>query len=137
MDIHPIRLRGPWECETIAGDARRVHMPATRADVLKSIDAGRLLCRRQFGCPTCLAPHEQVWLVIERPALAGEVRLNDEPLGTTRSADRISEFNITGRLRDRNELCLDFQIEDLNSQAGGRDSATDLLFADVRLEIRG
>jgi hypothetical protein len=107
-------------------------MPAPWADVCSAINDGHLLCRRRFGCPTCLDPHEQVWLVIERPALCGEVRLNDEPLGPLGATTDPTEFDITSRLRERNELSLEFHVPGV-----GHKNANDLLFADVRLEIRG
>ena len=130
IETHAIRLRGPWECETNGTAPRRVHMPAALFDILDGERQGRLVCRRGFGCPTCLDPHECVWLVIDGPALSGEAHLNGERLGQTRAAEPITEFDITSRLSERNELVLEFDIT-------ATQAADAQLFADVRLEIRG
>ena len=130
IETHAIRLRGPWECEANDGSPRRVHMPAALAAIADFKCESRLVCRRRFGCPTCLDPHERVWLVIERPALSGEANLNNEPIGRIDLTKHIIEFDITYRLRERNELVLDFEIATPRS-------TDELLFADVRLEIRG
>ncbi len=133
IETHSIRLRGPWECQINDQEPRRVHMPAALASILSGHNEGRLVCRRRFGCPTCLDPHERVWLVIERPVLSGQGQLNGEVLGQLRTGEDVSEFNITVLLRERNELVLDFDMV-----AGpSRLPATNLLFGDVRLEIRG
>jgi hypothetical protein len=105
-------------------------MPAARSAVIDDSVPGRLLCRRRFGCPTCLDPHEAVWLVIEGPLFPGDVLLNEEPLGSIAAASAAAEFDVTSRLRERNELVFNF---DLARPA----SADSLLFTDVRLEIRG
>jgi hypothetical protein len=130
IETHAIRLRGPWECQTHDGPSRRVHMPAALVAVIDGEHQGRLVCRRRFGCPTCLDPHERVWLVIERPAFSGEAHLNNEPLGRIHITHQIIDFDITNRLRERNDLTLDFDI-------AAPQAIDDLLFADVRLEIRG
>lgn len=134
IETHSIRLRGPWECETNGTPPRRVHMPATLLATIDGEHQRRLVCRRRFGCPTCLDPHERVWLVIERPALAGEVNFNDERLGPIRTAEAITELDITSRLLERNELAIDFDIPPATAEPPAADR---LLFADVRLEIRG
>jgi hypothetical protein len=133
IETHAIRLRGPWECQTNAEVPRRVHMPGALADVISGHNEGHLVCRRRFGCPTCLDPHERVWLVIERPLLSGDGQLNGEPLGPFGAGHVSKEFEITSRLRERNEVILDFEL------AADRPlpPPTNLLFADVRLEIRG
>ncbi|MEX2141503.1 MAG: hypothetical protein WD894_19715 [Pirellulales bacterium] len=105
-------------------------MPAAVGSIIDGKFEGRLLCRRRFGCPTCLDPHERVWLLIERPVLSGEANLNSEPLGRMNLAQHLVEFDITSRLRERNELILDFEIVP-------PESTDEMLFADVRLEIRG
>ena len=132
IETHAIRLRGPWECQTNDG-WQRVHMPTALAGITSEQDRGRLVCRRRFGCPTCLDSHERVWLVIDRPLLSGEGQLNGEPLGQFGAGQVSKEFDITNRLRERNEVILDFEI------AADRPPphSTNLLFADVRLEIRG
>jgi hypothetical protein len=129
IETHAIRLRGPWECQTHDGP-RRVHMPAALAAIIDGKSEGHFVCRRRFGCPTCLEPHERVWLVLERSALSGEANLNNEPLGQIDPAQQVIEFDVTSRLRERNELVLEFEV-------AGPQSTEEWLFADVRLEIRG
>ena len=135
IETHAIRLRGPWECQSENSELRRVHMPASLREALANRHQGRLLCCRRFGCPTCLDPHERVWLVIERPRFEGDVELNGKRIGQMRSADKVLEFDVTGRLVERNQLALDFHLGPTIDMA---ESAADgLLFAEVRLEIRG
>jgi hypothetical protein len=133
IETHPIRLRGPWECGINNGEPRRVQMPAALAEVISTHGEGHLICRRRFGCPTCLDPHERVWLVIEGSLLSGEAQLNGEPLGRLRSGRDSMAIDITTRLCERNEIALDFDVSAFQSLP----TAADLLFADVRLEIRG
>ena len=90
MDIHAIRLRGPW-----------TYMP-------DSLQGGR--ARRVFHRPTGLEPHEAVILVIEKPDSTGldstdAVTLNQESLGSVGRAG--AEFDITGLLQEQNELLID------------------------------
>jgi hypothetical protein len=131
IETHTIRLRGPWVCE-INGQPTRIQIPVKTRVVVGDDFSGRLLCRRRFGCPTCLDPHERVWLVIEQPARTGEAALNGQPLGAFRREGDPTEFDITGRIRERNLLLLDF-----TDGRWERGSDNELLFKDVRLEIRG
>ncbi|HVK13653.1 MAG TPA: hypothetical protein VM597_33210 [Gemmataceae bacterium] len=73
-DIHRIRLRDPWTAEPLAD--------------------GRTRSARRFGRPTNLGT-ARVWLVLPGPA---EVWLNGERLGDA------SDFDVTGRLAERNTL---------------------------------
>ncbi len=143
IDTHTIRLRGPWEGELVAADADghvvetvRVHMPAAVSSIVRGGFAGTLRLRRRFGCPTCLDPHEAVFLVIAGCRLSGPVSLNGEPLGQIDPEPAATtEFDITKCLQDRNELVLELAVA--ADQTGGDDTATAMLFDDVRLEIRG
>jgi hypothetical protein len=137
IETHTIHLRGPWQCGT-GGRLTRVHMPVQRRLVVADDYNGRLPCHRRFGCPTCLDPHERVWLVIEMPARSGEATLNGEILGQFQNTRNPTEFEITQRLHERNELVLDFDFARPVSAAVSTDSAEGgLLFKEVRLEIRG
>jgi hypothetical protein len=137
IETHSIRLRGPWECD-VAGASRRIRMPVLRALLIGDNYRERLSCRRKFGCPTCLDPHERVWLVIEISAQSGEAMLNGERLGSFQGCGQSTEFELTGRLKERNELRLDFDFAQRTAGTAALDAATDeLLFKDVRLEIRG
>src|SRR5688572_20213709 len=109
IETHTIRLRGPWQCD-IGGGLRRIHIPAQRAAITSDEYDGRLLCYRRFGCPTCLDPHERVWLVIDQPARPGEAALNGAQLGIFQIAAAPTEFDITDRLKERNELVLAFDF---------------------------
>lgn len=137
IETHSIRLRGPWEL-VVGGVSRRIRMPVRRADVVGDNYRERISCRRRFGCPTCLDPHERVWLVIEMPSQSGEATLNGRRLGPFRGCSESTEFDITGGLKERNELRLDFDFALRTAGTAALDAATDeLLFKDVRLEIRG
>ena len=77
-DVHRIRLRDPWQRE--------------------SLTDGRTRYTRRFGRPTNLGP-AIVWLVFEGRTGPAEVWLNDERLGQL-TGD--GEFEVTGRLAERN-----------------------------------
>jgi hypothetical protein len=134
IETHTIRLRGPWQC--IIGERRiRVPMPAPLNEVAGDDYHDRLVCLRKFGCPTCLDPHERVWLVIEKPARPGYAMLNWLPLGPFENTAKPTEFEITHRLGERNELSLAFSFD--KSTASAESAPGELLFKEVRLEIRG
>jgi hypothetical protein len=109
-------------------------MPAALMSILPRGFAGVVRCLRRFGCPTCLDPHEAVFLVVDGCSLSGSISLNCESLGQigTGRADA-AEFDITQRLKERNELALELQVA-AGHTGGNADVA---LFNDVRLEIRG
>src|SRR5207249_514900 len=105
MYPHRIRLRGPWECEPLvcAGDAplparSRVTMPCRWGDF-----AGRVRFRRHFGYPGRIDPHERVWLTFAGADRDAAVRLNGDEIGRHRGAFEPFEFDVTTRLRPRNE----------------------------------
>ncbi len=135
IETHAIRLRGPWECQSEAAEFRRVPMPASLREAAGEDRRGRLVCRRRFGCPTCLDPHERVWMVVDRPAFSGEARLNGELLGQIRGRSNTVEFEMTGRLAERNQFELAFELG--AATVNPSTNLDELLFADVRLEIRG
>jgi hypothetical protein len=109
-------------------------MPAAISKIAPRYFAGVVRCRRRFGCPTCLDPHETVFLVVDGCRLLGAVYLNGEPLGQlVHGKTDAAEFDITQRLKDRNELALELAVA--ADQTGGDAEAP--LFRDVRLEIRG
>jgi hypothetical protein len=104
MYPHRIRLRGPWECEAEGpGDARRITMPCRWRDLGLNAATEYARCRRRFGLPRQLDPHERVWLVFENAAAVQGVDLNGHTFtnGTT-----TCEFEVTELLRDRNFLTL-------------------------------
>jgi hypothetical protein len=132
IETHTIRLRGPWQCD-VGGRTERVHMPVRRETLVADDYRDHLRLRRRFGCPTCLDPHERVWLVIDQPARSGGAVLNGEELGAFQVTNAVTDFDITTLLKDRNELVLELNF----AQTESRSSADELVFKDVRLEIRG
>jgi hypothetical protein len=100
---HCIRLRGPWDVESLSGDAppRRVTMPCRGADLGF---AGQVRCRRSFGLPRQIDPHERVWLVFEGAGAVREIVLNEQPLVLTGEESGKFEFEVTPLLVRRNQL---------------------------------
>ncbi len=106
MYPHHIRLRGPWEWETVGEGAApvsgRVTMPCRWADLGVT---GRVRLRRRFGLPQRLDPHERVWLRFTGVAGTQVVSLNGlalSPVG--------DEFDVTAHLEPRNRLEVEMTI---------------------------
>jgi len=142
-DIHPIRLRGPWQYAPVSRRERqadgaitdtttdlppagRVTMPCDWRETLGSDFVGRVRFHRHFGCPTAVEPHETIWLVMEAFDAGAQALLNGTPLGETQPGEP-ARFNITGKLNQRNELVLDITAP--QPPAGP--------IGEVRLEIHG
>ena len=136
---HVIRLRGPWHYEPLAAAGEGEHrlpppgsarMPATWSEFLGDF-RGCVALRRRFGCPTGLAPRDRVELVIEAVHACGSAELNGQPLAE-RLDHRGGRFDVTDRLRERNELAIIIQWPgdeaDKVAPAGGS-------LGEVRLEI--
>ena len=89
MYPHRIRLRGPWEYETLARPegapplSGRVIMPWTPG-AAAPILAGSVRFRRRFGYPGRIDAHERVWLVVEGIATAIQAAVNGASLGEGR-----------------------------------------------------
>jgi hypothetical protein len=109
MIPHRIKLRKPWENQVTEHGA---------------------LWRRRFGRPTGLQSRDTVWLVIEGLPATASVRLNGEPLGSLVGQPMACRFDLTGRLRQRNELALLVQAADRPARPATSDQP-----ADVSLEI--
>jgi hypothetical protein len=134
MYPHRIRLRGPWECEPLqrrpADDAplppaRRMTMPCRWADGGLADFSGRVRFVRRFGYPGRIDVHERVWLVFDGVRDRAEVRLNGDVVGD-HTGDGSFEFEVTSRLRPRNELIVDVEGDAVH---GG-------LWGEVALEVR-
>jgi hypothetical protein len=126
---HVIRLRGPWDYEPLAQwelDAEgathaaealpppgRMVMPADWAQSLGRDFRGRVRFLRAFGRPTRLEPEEQVWLVCDGVDLAGWATLNGEQLGPVDGFRQAARFEVTGRLKERNELAIEVELPPL------------------------
>jgi beta-galactosidase/beta-glucuronidase len=144
--LHVIRLRGPWEYVVLArfvprgaasdgafDESReelpppgRVTMPTNWGATLGPDFRGRVEYRRRFGCPTGITPAERVWLVCDSAEATVTFSLNGETLGSTQETDSSAEFDVSDRLRERNEL---LAVVESSSTPGG-------LTGEVRLEIR-
>ena len=70
MDIHSIRLREPWQCES-RGDG--------------------VCWSRSFNWPAGLTPRERVWVVVEPLPVGARILLNGNPLGEEREITRLIE----------------------------------------------
>src|SRR5262249_45018711 len=143
MYPHRIRLRGPWECEPLARAVagadgrirtatealpppRRMVLPCRWGDGGLPDFAGRVRFCRRFGLPRQLDPHERVWLTFAGVDGVARVSLNGHFLGQPERAAEPFEFEITGLLRERNELLVDVEAP---TDKGG-------LWGEVALEIR-
>jgi len=157
VDVHRIRLRGPWQYEPLTRLTRdatgRVQssgadlpppgvmkMPADWGLQLGSDFRGRVRYRRHFNCPTALESHETVWLVIEAVDLSAEVFLSAQPLGTIQPDASATRFNVTALLRPRNELIVEVELPPLAEEQErqlrpGRQNQPGGLIGEVRLEI--
>ncbi|HEY1785638.1 MAG TPA: hypothetical protein VGG30_08825 [Pirellulales bacterium] len=126
---HVIRLRGPWQYEPLLqwqldaeGTIRAVEplpppgrmvMPGDWAQSLGRDFRGRVRFVRGFGRPTRLEPDEQVWLVCDGVDLSGLATLNGEALGEVAGFRTPARFDVTGLLKERNELTIDVELPPL------------------------
>jgi hypothetical protein len=87
MNVHRIRLRGPWSCD-----------PAPEG----------IRWRRRFGRPTGLQPQQSVWIAVEGIVQPGSVALNGRILGRlgVPGSEPVARFEVSGSLLPRNELCI-------------------------------
>ncbi|HLN28052.1 MAG TPA: hypothetical protein VK395_09915 [Gemmataceae bacterium] len=88
--------------------------------------AGRVRFRRRFGRPRQVDSEERIWLRFAGVKGDAEVSLNLQILGKHEDSLGSFEFEITERLRERNELIVDVESRE---EDGG-------LYGDVVLEIR-
>ncbi|MGO8745346.1 MAG: hypothetical protein ACLQNE_05100 [Thermoguttaceae bacterium] len=114
MNVHRIRLRGPWSCD-----------PAPEG----------ICWRRRFGRPTGLQPQQSVWIVVEGIVQEGSVALNGRILGRlgVPGNEPLARFEVSGSLLPRNELWIRLE----NGSANGPGQGGDLGPAgEIRLEIQ-
>jgi beta-galactosidase/beta-glucuronidase len=152
MDIHSIRLRGPWEYEPLSQEIHlpdgktaerreglrsggRIHMPASWQEMVGIDFRGRVRCRRRFACPSGLEPHETVWLVVQGAEGDATVSLNSQPLGDIKGCDRAQRYDVTHLLKERNELVV--EITGPRGDITGHDAKAARPLGEVRLEIHG
>ena len=155
---HVIRLRGPWDYEPLARvwigadglrrESReqlpppgRVHLPADWGLTLGADFRGRVRYTRNFGLPTNLEPHEEVWLVIDGVDFFGTLMLNGTSLGSIIGYGAPVDFAVSSLLKPRNRLELDVELPhyEPDAQAPDRPGRTNMPggpIGEVRLEIR-
>ncbi len=117
MDVHTIRLRGPWQYAVVSPDHgdqpeeartwQTVRLPATWADLSEFDSSARIRLRRRFHKPTGVEPHEMVFLVVTINGQHVDLCLNNTPLVPTGSG-HAEEFRITEHLAETNELSVAF-----------------------------
>jgi hypothetical protein len=147
--LHVIRLRGPWEFAVLARFAGpdaappkgRMNMPTDWAATLGEAFRGRVEFRRRFGRPTGLTSAEEIWLVCDGVESWATLSLNGEPLGAVEGIGSSTEFEVTTRLGDRNELvvvveCPRIKPEGTFGECGSQSDRSGGLTGEVRLEIR-
>jgi hypothetical protein len=129
MYPHRIRLRGPWECEPFSGEPAappvRVTMPCRWSEAGLACLGGRVRCRRRFGFPGRIDPHERVWLTVAGVSDRAAIALNGTELGGAEGAAP-AEFDVTALLLARNELIAEVEGP---AESGG-------LWGEVALEVR-
>lgn len=142
---HPIRLRGPWQCQplTRAGGGplpppSRVFPPCAWDAACGSDFFGTVRFARTFHSPNALNPHERVWLVVEGVDARGAVTLNGRCLGAVDGYALPASWDITDLVKGQNELTIDVECPIDTSGWGrlGHEHRPGGLTGEVRLEIR-
>jgi hypothetical protein len=86
---------------------------------------GRVRCRRRFGFPGRIDPHERVWLTLAGVSDRAALSLNGSVLGPAEGTAP-AEFDVTALLLARNELVAEVEGQ---AESGG-------LWGEVALEVR-
>jgi hypothetical protein len=81
-------------------------MPCRWVEVGKPDLTGPVRCRRRFGYPGRIDPHERVWLTFAGVADRTAVSLNGTALASVTGP---AEFDVTALLRPRNELVVEVE----------------------------
>ncbi|MEX0586887.1 MAG: hypothetical protein WD176_09590, partial [Pirellulales bacterium] len=140
---HRIRLNGPWTYEVLppGNGGGEMRLPGDWRAALGRNFTGSVRFGRRFNCPTGLEPHERVWLVVPGGDAAGQVLLNEQPLGQVLRHSVAAEFDMTAHLLPHNQLTLDVEV---SAVLPGGAAPTRVLaepqergpLGNVRLEIR-
>lgn len=157
---HTIRLRGPWKYrvltedtiqadgsvsrQEVAGLTGKTQISADWTQVLGATFRGKVRLTRHFHEPTGLDPSSRVDLAIDSVDGLGIANLNGELLGNLGESPMPARFDITARLRPRNELVIDVVRTEVSGNHLGGDLQTSRrqspltggLVGEVRLEIR-
>jgi beta-galactosidase/beta-glucuronidase len=116
-------------------------MPADWGEALGSEFRGRVEYRRRFGCPTGIGEGQRVWLVCDGADAWAALSLNGQPLGDVEGPATPSEFDVTVRLQERNEIAATVECPRRTAdgqyvERGERASLPGGLIGETRLEIR-
>ncbi len=140
---HPIRLRGPWNWQTLAPPTQqgRLHAPGDWGHALGRDFRGTVRFSRSFQPPARLDPHERLFLVAAGLDAQGRIAVNGAPLGEVAGYPLPGEFDITHLLQAANTIHIDVSLD--AEQPGspttprpGREHAPGGLIRDIVLEVR-
>src|SRR5262245_54897153 len=97
---HRIRLRGPWQCESLGGPAPlRVTLPCRWGEGGLAGFAGMVRFVRRFGYPGRIDDYERVWLTCDGLTGRASVSLNGRVLGSPDHPSDGFEYEVTPLLR--------------------------------------
>lgn len=107
MFPHIIRLHGPWQVGNPLGDTWNgtINIPGT---IFMAEEQGASL-RRPFQWVAPLEEQEKVILLLEGVTPSARVVLNGAEIGSTTGRWDVHRFDVTARLKPRNELILHFE----------------------------
>ena len=137
---HKIKLRGPWQIEALESSTGPLPPPTETAvpgdwgSALGLHFRGSARYTRRFGLPTNLEPGERVSLVVGRVDYAAAVKLNGELLGWQSFIDEEWQYDVTAKLKPRNDLAL-VVTQHGDETRPGRENLPGGLIGEVRLEI--
>lgn len=123
MNVHRIRLRGPWNYEWLGDSTHepksgRVSLPKDWRELFGDV-AGCVRFQRTFHCPTNLAEASRVDLVFEGIGGEAAINFNGQPLGNS-SSEQERRIAITEMLLPTNDLRVEVAFEPQKTpQPGG------------------
>lgn len=98
---HVIRLRGPWECEAVAGAPQPMNV-----------------WKRRFGRPTGLESGVQLWLCLRSAHPIHQMNLNQAELDCRTDGVAPHRIDITARIHERNLLEVSLHANDNQGDTG-------------------
>jgi hypothetical protein len=138
--MHTIKLRGPWQIEALESQSgslpppTETTIPGDWGNTRGQEGRGRVRYTRRFGLPTNLEPNERVSLVIGRVDFSAAILLNGQSLGKQTRDDGEQRYDVTSRLKPRNELQIEMEMP-ADAHRTGRESQLGGLLGEVWLEI--
>ncbi len=141
---HPIRLRGPWNWQTLPPgppQQGRLTVPGDWAAALGTDFQAPLRLTRNFRPPAQLDPHERLFLVVSGVDPAGFVAVNGQALGQIAAYPHRHEWDITPLLQRANTIEIAVSGDTAGSPPArplrpGRQNLPGGLIRDVVLEVR-